>query len=335
MKNPLKHSSRDPLMPRPPGGMRRGLILALLVHAVLIIGLAIGVNWNSSNPEGIQAELWAAVPQVAAPRAAAPEPPPPKPEKPQPVVERPKPAPPPPKPEPKPEPEPAKVLPDPQIAIEKAKREERERRLEAQREDEEKERQKKEAAKKLVEKKAAEKKIELAKAEAAAKALEARQTAEKAAKAELEQEKKRKAEELRQAKLDEAREKAEAKRIADNREEALKRMLSQAGGSTGEVGSKGKAEQNAAPSDGYAGRVKARVKPNIVFVDQLTENPQAEVLVRLAPDGRIISQKLVRSSGSAEWDQAVQRAIDRTEILPRDVDGRVPSSMLIAFRPRE
>lgn len=333
MKNPLKHS-RDPLMPKAPGGMGRGLMLALLVHALLIIGLAIGVNWHTSNPEGMQAELWAAVPQVAAPRAAAPEPPPPKPE-PKPV-DKPKPAPPPkPEPKPEPQPEPAKTLPDPQIAIEKAKREERERRLEAQREAEE--RQKKEAAKKLAEKKA-----ELAKAEAAAKAAEAKEKAERLAKAaeakekaEAEKEKKRKEEEARQAKLQEAKEKAEAQRIADNREAALKRMLSQAGGSTGEVGSKGSAAQNAAPSDSYAGRVKARIKPNIVFVDQLTENPQAEVLVRLAPDGRIISQKLVRSSGSSEWDQAVQRAIDRTEILPRDTDGRVPASMLIAFRPRE
>ncbi len=180
----------------------------------------------------------------------------------------------------------------------------------------------------------AEKKLEQAKAleaEAAAK-----EKAERAAKAEAaEKEKKRKEEELRQAKLEEAKDKADAKRIAENRELALKRMLSQAGGSTGEVGSKGTADQNAAPSDSYAGRVKARIKPNIVFVDQLTNNPQAEVLVRLAPDGRIISQKLLRSSGSTEWDQAVQRAIDRTEILPRDVDGRIPSSMLIAFKPRE
>ncbi|MFG5409523.1 energy transducer TonB [Piscinibacter sakaiensis] len=79
----------------------------------------------------------------------------------------------------------------------------------------------------------------------------------------------------------------------------------------------------------------ARIKPNIVFVDDLATNPEAVVLVRLAPDGRIIGHKLVRSSGVREWDQAVQRAIERTEVLPRDVDGRVPSSMEITFRPRE
>ena len=242
---------------------------------------------------------------------------------------------------PEPAPPPKKALPDPQIAIEQARREERERRLEEEREEL---RLKREAAKKE-----AARKLELAKAEAVAKAEQAAKAkAEKAARLadaakaealekekEKEKEKQRKEEEARQAKAEKAKEQAEAKRLADNREDAVKRMLSQAGGSSGEVGSKGTAEQNAAPSDSYAGRVKARVKPNIVFVDQLSNNPEAEVLVRLAPDGRIISQKLVRSSGSKEWDAAVQRAIDRTEVLPRDTDGRVPSSMLITFRPRE
>lgn len=315
--------------------MRRGLLLALLVHVLLVAGLAVGVNWRASNPQGMQAELWAAVPQVAAPRAATAEQPPARPPEPAPPPKASaKKAPPAPAVEPETAPPPRKAAPDPQIALEKARREERERRLESERDDERL--RKEEAAKKL-----AARKLELAKAEAAAKALQAEKAArEKVAAeaqkaAELDKEKKRKEQELRLAKLAEAKEQAEANRIAEQREEALRRMLSQAGGGSGEVGSKGSAAQNAAPSDGYAGRVKARIKPNIVFVDQLASNPEAEVLVRLAPDGRIISQKLERSSGSKEWDAAVQRAIDRTEVLPRDVDGRVPSSMLITFRPRE
>jgi len=31
----------------------------------------------------------------------------------------------------------------------------------------------------------------------------------------------------------------------------------------------------------------------------------------------------------------VLRAIDKTEILPRDTDGRVPSPMQLEFRPRD
>ena len=34
-------------------------------------------------------------------------------------------------------------------------------------------------------------------------------------------------------------------------------------------------------------------------------------------------------------DDAVLRAIDKTEVLPRDTDGRVPSSFEISFRPRD
>jgi colicin import membrane protein len=31
----------------------------------------------------------------------------------------------------------------------------------------------------------------------------------------------------------------------------------------------------------------------------------------------------------------VLRAIEKTEILPRDTDGTIPSTMVIAFRPRD
>lgn len=292
-------------MPRPPGGMGRGLVLALLVHGLLVAGLAIGVNWRTSSPTPLQAELWAAVPQVAAPRAAAPEPRPAPP--PEPAREAPKPRPAPPE-----RPAPVeKSQPDPQIAIEQA-RKERQQKLEEEREQD---RLKKEAARKL----------ELAKAEQAEKVRKA-----EADKLEL-AEKKR----LEQEKREKDKERAEAARAADARAAAVRRMLEQAGGESGEAGSTGTAAQSGAPSAGYTGRVIARIKPNIVFVDNLTTNPEAEVLVRLAPDGRILSQKLTRSSGSREWDQAVQRAIERTEVLPRDTDGRVPASMVISFKPRE
>lgn len=54
-------------------------MMALLVHGGLLIALAFGVNWRSSEPTGSSAELWAAVPQAAAPAAVEPPPPPPMP----------------------------------------------------------------------------------------------------------------------------------------------------------------------------------------------------------------------------------------------------------------
>lgn len=73
--------ANDPLRPRPPGGMGRGATLALLVHLGLVAALAVAVRWRTSEPAGVSAELWAAVPQAAAPReqVAPPPPPPPKP----------------------------------------------------------------------------------------------------------------------------------------------------------------------------------------------------------------------------------------------------------------
>nr|MCU0774974.1 cell envelope integrity protein TolA [Ideonella sp.] len=129
-------------------------------------------------------------------------------------------------------------------------------------------------------------------------------------------------------------ERREAERAEAQRQENLRRIQGLAGASGGETAT-GSAPQSAGPSATYAGRIKARVKPNIVFPDAIDGNPVAEVEVRTAPDGTIVGRRLVRSSGVREWDDAVLRAIDRTETLPRDVDGRVPPTIVIAFRPRD
>lgn len=291
----MLHSTfaRDALKPPQPRGMGKGLSIALLVHVGLLIALAIGVSWRSRTPDAVQAELWAAVPQSAAPRAVAPEPAPapaPTP-KPAPKVEE---APPPPKP-----------LPDPQIAIEKAKQEkEKARKLEEERE---REREKQEA---LREKQEAQRKEQ--------EALRKKQEADR-----------------RKAEADEKkREQENAERLLAQRKANLERMMGQAGAS-GDPRSTGAAQQSAGPSSSYAGLIRSRVKPNIVFSDTLPGNPAAEVEVRAGPDGTILSRRLSKSSGSKEWDEAVLRAIDRTGVLPRDVDGRVPPALIITFRPND
>src|SRR4249920_1993083 len=65
---------QDNLMPQRTGGMGRGTAMALLVHVGLLIALAFGVSWRSQTPAGVSAELWAAVPQISAPRAVEPKP---------------------------------------------------------------------------------------------------------------------------------------------------------------------------------------------------------------------------------------------------------------------
>ena len=56
---------------------------------------------------------------------------------------------------------------------------------------------------------------------------------------------------------------------------------------------------------------------------------------RLAPDGTIVGKRIAKSSGVKTWDDAVLRALDRTEVLPRDVDGRVITPMELVFRPKD
>ena len=278
----------DPLRPQRGAGLGRGAVLALLVHGVLLLALALGVSWRASEPTGATAELWAAVPEFAAAAPVAPPAPPPP--VPVPVV---KPVPPTPKPEPKAEPQPSR---DADIAIEKARRE-KERELEKTKEREkEKER--------------------LARAEAEKKKLQAQQD---------EQRKKL-------AAVTEKAQKDEQERIDKLRQDNLKRIQGQAGATGGETAT-GSAARDAAPSASYAGRIIAKVKPNIVLTESVAGSPRAEVEVRAAPDGTIIGRRLVKPSGDKAWDDAVLRAIDRTEILPRDIDGRVPASMTIGFTP--
>ncbi len=80
------------LQPRPPGGLWPGAGLSLVVHAGLLAAIALGVSWQRSTPAVFSAELWSALPEVAAPRTAAPGP---KPAPPAPLT-LPRPAPPPP-----------------------------------------------------------------------------------------------------------------------------------------------------------------------------------------------------------------------------------------------
>jgi colicin import membrane protein len=118
------------------------------------------------------------------------------------------------------------------------------------------------------------------------------------------------------------------------RDDNLKRIAGLAGATGGDNAS-GSALRSAGPSDSYGGRIRARIKPNIVFTEELVGNTPAEVEVRCAPDGTIVGKKLVKSSGNTAWDNAVLKAIDKTEVLPRDVDGRVHSPLLISFRPKD
>jgi colicin import membrane protein len=255
------------LLPQRPGGLGLGALLALVVHFALVSALALGVSWHVAEPDVVSAELWAAVPQIAAPAAPREVPPP-------------LPAPPaPPAPTPTPP-----LQQDADIALERA------------------------AAKAKAK---AEAEREELKRQLARKDELARQAADKALKAE----------------------KADEAQLARQREKNLERMFGQVGAS-GASSATGTALRDAAPSASYAGRIRARIEPHIIFAGEVRGNPVAEVEVRCAFDGTVVGRNIVQSSGNKDWDAAVLDAIDRTATLPRDIDGRIPSVFRISFRPK-
>ena len=307
-------AERFEFAPPPNKGFLRGLAIALLAHACLLAALSLGVQWKTNTQNlSAEAELWSALPQEAAPKPIEPPEAPTPPEK----------AVPPALPRPAPVAAPPEVLPEaPKADIVLAK---------------EKLRLKKEKQDALQAQRMAQLKLD---------------KAEK-----LKQEKQDKLDKLKQDKLDKEKTQAEAKKkhaqevkrkealiaeqekldnlkIEIQREANLKRIAGLAG-ATGGMEAKGNALQASGPSPSYAGKLRARIKPNIVFTDDITGNPTAEIEVKTAPDGTIVSRKLIKTSGVKAWDDAVLKAIDKTDALPKDTDGRVPSTLIISFRPKD
>jgi colicin import membrane protein len=312
--------------PPPEGGLLRSLGFAVLAHLLLVLALSVSVQWKrDESPTAVEAEIWSPTVQQAAPKPVEAPPPPPPP--PAPVVEKQVVQPPAPPAPP--------VRTDADIAIERDKEraaQEKARKEEAERQRIAAERKRQEELARQEEAKREQAKQEQARREQARQ----EQLKQEQAKQELarQQQAKKAADDRKRQEQAKLRQKQDEERLAKLHEETIKRMQGLAG-ATGQPSATGTALRSSGPSDSYGGRVRARVKPNIVFTDNIAGNPSAEVDVRLAPDGTIVGRTLRKSSGVASWDEAVLRAIDRTEVLPRDIDGRVPSSMVLVFRPRD
>lgn len=321
-------ADRPEFAPPPQRGTPRAVALALVAHVVLIAALTWGVHWKrDAESDAVEAELWSTTVQQAAPRLSQPPTPTPAP------VPTPAPPPPPPPPPPAPQvrtPEPPPPR-EPDIALEREKKLKEQKEREREQEQAKQQQLKAEAARR-----AAQEKKELEAKRRAEEEAEARQEAKE--KAQLEARKKKEAEAKQQQQQAEAAKKkeADAKQAAADRAATLKRMQGLAGAS-GNDSATGTALKSSGPSGSYGGKVAAVVRPNVVFpdADLVSGNPAAEFEVRLAPDGTIVgTPRLVKSSGLPAWDQAALRALQKTEKLPRDVDGRVPSSLILELRPK-
>jgi len=127
--------------------------------------------------------------------------------------------------------------------------------------------------------------------------------------------------------------KAEEQRLARLREEQMQRMLGSLQGQ-GSPQSTGSAERDSAPSQDYVNRLIAILRGNVTFPAELQGNPAVDIEVRAAPGGTIIGRRIIKPSGVPAWDDAALNAIDKTGKLPPQADGRVPTALIITFRPK-
>jgi colicin import membrane protein len=297
-------------------GRWRAIILALVMHLILLLVLWFSVSWQNQKPVAVEAEIWSPQSTVAAP----PPPPPP--------VAIPEPA-----PEPVKAPEPIKKI-EPvkpvkteatdsmkknvDIALEKEKK--RKEQLELK---EKTEAAKKEKLAKEKEKKETDKLAELLHKK---QAEEAKKVEEAERKKQAEEEKKKLAEEQRQKQ----EELAAAQRAKARHEEDMKRLASEASGAgNAERASSGK------PDSSYARMIGALIRSNTMGTFEVNGNPSVEFQVTLLPDGSVREVQLKRSSGVDAFDQAVRRGIEKTRFPADRSTGKIPSDIVISYRPKD
>ena len=272
---------------------KTALALSAAVHAALIAALFFGVQWKNEQPGGTPVDVYYGNPAASLP----PPPPAPEPE-PAPVPEQ--------KPLPKPEPkavETPKI--DPQIAIK-----DKERREKEEKEKLEKERLEKEKAEKLKKQKQEEeqKQKEEEKKKREQKEKEARR--EDAIAKELERD-------LKQAR--EHRSSETVRSLQSELDAELKGLRgspngSPTGNSSGSKASAGNASSRG--KDAYIGKIRDKIRGNTVLPPGIQGNPEAVFKVTQLPSGEIIDIKLSKSSGNKALDEAIERAIKKSDPLP-------------------
>ena len=87
---------------------------------------------------------------------------------------------------------------------------------------------------------------------------------------------------------------------------------------------------------GWVDKIRAKIRGNIVLPPDLKGNPEALFLVTQLPTGELLQARLVISSGSSAYDDAVLRAILKSSPLPRpDNASDFVREMKLTFRPRD
>lgn len=90
--------------------------------------------------------------------------------------------------------------------------------------------------------------------------------------------------------------------------------------------------------DEYTGKIVSKIRRNIVMPPSVADDAHAEFSVTLLPGGSVLSARLTKSSGNAAYDNAVERAILKSQPLPLPADAALFNKfreLKLVFRPVE
>ncbi|WP_422964735.1 cell envelope integrity protein TolA [Undibacterium sp. TJN25] len=286
------------------------IALALLMHALLFTFLWFGVQWQNQESTAVEAEVWDMQTREVAPKPVPQEE----------VI-----------------PEPVKVQPPPPAVIPDEPKADPEIALEQERK------------RKLAEKKKEEEKLKLEREQARVQAErddELRKQKEKEKeKLKLAEDKKKAdklaAEDADKKKQDELKKKQASDQVARDKvfAENMRRLNGQA--ATTGSGGNGDAPRSTGNNRGdpsYAAKVIAKIRSNSSYnsSDNSGNNPTVEYRIDLLPDGTLRGAiRKLKSSGLPGFDEAVERAIDKSQPFPKNNSGVVPDSMIVVYKLKE
>jgi colicin import membrane protein len=90
------------------------------------------------------------------------------------------------------------------------------------------------------------------------------------------------------------------------------------------------------PDAGYIDKIRTKIKTNIISPSEIKGNPEVVFIIVQLPTGEVLSVRLVKTSGNALLDSAVERAILKSSPLPKpDRPEQWLREFNISFRPLE
>ncbi|MCK9199638.1 MAG: TonB family protein [Gallionella sp.] len=90
--------------------------------------------------------------------------------------------------------------------------------------------------------------------------------------------------------------------------------------------------------DEYVAKIKGKIKGKVVMPPDVPDDARAEFLVTVLPGGSVLNPRLLKSSGHAAYDNAVERAILKAQPLPLPPDAALFNrfrELRLVFRPKE